>query len=277
MCTLVVMRNVFSGYPLVVAANRDELYSRPAARPTVRKFPHKILSPTDLERGGTWIGVNEFGLLVALTNRIGIPSIRSLRSRGELVSGALMQPTAEHALASIINREPGEHNACHMVIIDPKEGFTLVGNGIGGPDVDGYEMKTGFSYAPLLDGLTIVTNLGMGAGTSRGNAILRAWTTMSVGGLPPPRATTFNPMLTWHESEQSGASPHGRRYGNTCLHPTTEEPDYGTVSSAVIRLSDTHGGEPKTWHYWHGERKKTAVALCSIRWSEMLTLPILAE
>jgi hypothetical protein len=271
------MRNVFSGYPLVVVANRDELYSRPAARPTLTKVPHTILSPTDLERGGTWIGVNEHGVLVALTNRAGIPSKRGLRTRGELVSDALKQPTAQHALANVINREPGEHNACNMVIVDPKEGFTLVGNGVGGTDIDGHEMKTGFSHAPLQDGLTIVTNLGMGAGTPRGNAITRAWNSMRTAGLPPPRHTTFVPMLTWHETEQPSQGIHGRRYGNTCLHPTAENPDYGTVSSAVIRLSDTYGGEPRTWHYWHGARRKTSAGLCGIQWADMMTLQILLK
>jgi hypothetical protein len=84
-------------------------------------------------------------------------------------------------------------------------------------------------------------------------------------------------MLTWHESEQPATGPQGRRYGDTCLHPSKDEPDYGTVSSAVIRLSDTYGGSPRTWHYWHGARSKTSAALCAIRWSDMMTLSILDE
>jgi hypothetical protein len=274
MCTLAVMKNAFPGYPLVVAANRDEQFSRPAMAPTLKTAPCKILSPTDLERGGTWIGINEYGVLVALTNRRGIRSIRGLRSRGELVSEALKQPTALQALSSVIQRAPGEHNACHMVIVDPGEGYTLVGNGVGGSDVDGHDLNPGFSYAPLSDGLTIVTNLGMGTGTPRGNAIKRAWDQLRSGGLPPPRYATFAPMLNWHAGEQPSGGPHGRRYGETCLHPTQDDPDYGTVSSAVIRLSDTYGGAPRVWHYWHGARQKTSPAHCATAWSEMMILPI---
>lgn len=277
MCTLVVMKNVFSGYPLVVAANRDEQFGRPAATPTVKEEPHRILSPTDLERGGTWIGVNEHGVLVALTNRKSIPSVRGLRSRGELVSEALKKTTAAQALASVLEREPGEHNACFMVIADLKEGFTVVGNGVGGTDVDGQDILPGFTYGPLNDGLTIVTNLGMGVGTPRANAIMRTWDQLRARGLPPPRYSAFIPMLTWHENEKPSEGFHGRRYGDTCLHPTEGDPDYGTVSSSVIRLSKTYDRAPMVWHYWHGARAKTRVSACGIKWSDMLTLPIRSE
>ena len=277
MCTLVVMKNVFSGYPLVVAANRDEQFSRPAAAPTFKEEPHRILSPTDLERHGTWIGVNEWPLLVGLTNRKGIPSVRGLRSRGELVADALKRKTPASALESVMERVPDAYNAFHMVITDGKEGCVIVGNGVGGVDVDGHDIAPRFSHGPLLDGLTIVTNLGMGPGSPRGNAILRAWDQLRARGLPPPRYSSFLPMLTWHEGEQPREGFHGRRYGSTCLHPTDDDPGYGTVSSSVIRLSQTYGASPMVWHYWHGTRQKARPSACAVKWSEMLTLPIRSE
>lgn len=275
MCTLVVIKNVFPGYPLVVAANRDEQYGRPSAVPAVRSGEIQSLAPMDLLRGGTWIKVNNRKVFVALTNRKGIPSVTGMRSRGELVEEAGDCPTAMHALASVINRDPGEYNACHMVIDDGKEGFVVIGNGAGGTDVDGFEIKPGFSYAPLNGkGITIVTNLGMGPGSPRGNAIMAAWNRLSAHGAPPPTASAFTQMLTWHEGERPSAGAYGRRLGSTCLHPTTDDPDYGTVSSCVLRLSDTYGGSPMSWQYWHGVRKKVSPALCSVRWSSMMTLPI---
>ena len=277
MCTLVVFKNVFPGYPLVVAANRDELFSRPSAGPAIKDGPIRTLAPADLQRGGTWAAVNSRGVFVALTNRKGVPSLRGLRSRGELVADAAAQPTAAHALASVVNREAGEHNACHMVIDDGKEGYVIVGNGAGGDEEGGGRIAPGFSWAPLLDGLTIVTNLGLGPGSPRGNAIMRAWEQLRARGLPPPTPGLFRKMLTLHDGEQPNVGPLGRRYASTCLHPTREDPDYGTVSSCVIRRSTTYGASPAVWHYWHGARRRAAASCCAVSWSDMITLPISQE
>lgn len=272
MCTLAIMMNAFPGYPLVVAANRDEQFSRPSRAPMLKERPHRILSPTDLQRGGTWIGVNDRPLLVGLTNRRSIASVRGLRSRGALVADALKASTVDGALASVIDRAPGEHNAFHMVITDGKRGVIVTGNGVGDPDAAGPDAKPGFRHAPLQDGLTIVTNLGLGPDSPRGAAIVDAWTRLRSRGTPP-RATSLVPMLTWHAHERLLADPDSRQVASACLHPTEDDPDYGTVSSAVIRLSDGATGAPKAWHYWHGDRKKSSV-FCGIRWSDVLTLPI---
>ena len=69
MCTLIVLHRCVPGSPLVIAANRDEFLDRPAEGPAVRKRASgSILAPLDLEAGGTWLGVNDRGVFVGLTN-----------------------------------------------------------------------------------------------------------------------------------------------------------------------------------------------------------------
>ena len=69
MCTLIVLHRCVPGRPLVVAANRDEFLSRPAEGPAIREGRGgRILSPLDLEAGGTWLGLNDRGVFVGLTN-----------------------------------------------------------------------------------------------------------------------------------------------------------------------------------------------------------------
>ncbi len=53
MCTLILMRDQFPGYPLVVASNRDENNARPSAEPTDWPDHPKIYAPRDLVLGGT--------------------------------------------------------------------------------------------------------------------------------------------------------------------------------------------------------------------------------
>lgn len=84
-------------YPLLVAANRDEHYDRPSAAPQVLLGPPKILAGRDLRVGGTWLGVNEHGLVVGILNRRlnGIePTRTSARSRGLLCMDLLALKSA---------------------------------------------------------------------------------------------------------------------------------------------------------------------------------------
>ena len=74
------------GFPLVVAANRDERLDRPAHSLCVlREHAPRILGGRDDLAGGTWLAVNEHGVVAGLTNRPS-PGGRdpTKRSRGEL-------------------------------------------------------------------------------------------------------------------------------------------------------------------------------------------------
>ncbi|MEZ5502122.1 MAG: NRDE family protein [Halioglobus sp.] len=85
MCLLIFAHQVSASYPLVVAANRDEFYSRPtAASDFWAEHPH-LLAGRDLLQGGTWMGVTSGGRFAAVTNfRDPSRSTPAPRSRGEL-------------------------------------------------------------------------------------------------------------------------------------------------------------------------------------------------
>ena len=67
MCVLAMWLGVDPENPLIVAANRDESYTRPSAPPS--EIEPGIVAGKDLEGGGTWLGFNRHGLFVAVTNR----------------------------------------------------------------------------------------------------------------------------------------------------------------------------------------------------------------
>jgi hypothetical protein len=58
-----------------------------------------IVAPRDLRAGGSWIGTNRWGLVVAISNRRGEDVEESVRSRGLIVLDVLRRPSAEAALA----------------------------------------------------------------------------------------------------------------------------------------------------------------------------------
>ena len=80
MCTL-TWHTYEHGYRLLFT--RDELRSRACAGPPSVRFAGgtAYVAPTDSDRGGTWIGVNELGITHCIVNTYGGPIARGLRDR----------------------------------------------------------------------------------------------------------------------------------------------------------------------------------------------------
>jgi len=111
MCTLLILHKVVPGYPVVVAANRDEYRDRNSAPPSFWDGNPGFFAGKDLKEGGTWLGLNSAGLLIGLLNRRsekGRDSSR--RSRGLLCTDALkhsrlssLRKVMEKPLSNIYN------------------------------------------------------------------------------------------------------------------------------------------------------------------------------
>jgi uncharacterized protein with NRDE domain len=86
MCWIAVLYRVNTHYPLIVAANREELRARPSQPPFRWAGSPSVWAGRDELAGGTWLGVNATGLVAAVTNRplAGGGRDATLRSRGLL-------------------------------------------------------------------------------------------------------------------------------------------------------------------------------------------------
>jgi uncharacterized protein with NRDE domain len=103
----------------VVAANRDEQVGRPSEPPARRDWERPVVAPQDSEAGGTWIGYNDAGVFVAITNRWIDTDLNDDRSRGLLVRDALNHETAEDAVR-FVERELDEraYQGFNLVVAD---------------------------------------------------------------------------------------------------------------------------------------------------------------
>jgi uncharacterized protein with NRDE domain len=119
MCTVLILRGVVPGLPVVLAANRDEFYGRPTLGPGVLLESPRAVGGRDQVRAGTWLGVTPAGLVVGVTNyRAGIPPDPAKRSRGQLVLDALARPTVEDLLEFVIGLDAREFNPFNLLFGD---------------------------------------------------------------------------------------------------------------------------------------------------------------
>lgn len=87
MCVLALLLDPGGPVPLIAAANRDESLARPSKPPD--EIEPGIFGGRDLWTGGTWFGVNDRGLFVAVTNRRMPAKTEASYSRGLLALEAL--------------------------------------------------------------------------------------------------------------------------------------------------------------------------------------------
>jgi len=129
-CTLAIAWRVFEEAPVVVGANRDEALDRPSRPPAVSPGEPAVVAPRDREAGGTWIGFNDRGLFVGITNRWTDAELAGERSRGLLVADALRRPGAREA-ATLVERAvaDAEYAGFNLLLADATDAVWLSWNG----------------------------------------------------------------------------------------------------------------------------------------------------
>ncbi len=231
MCTLIVAWQVFDEAPICVAANRDEATDRPSSPPSVRDGSPAVLAPRDDRAGGTWLGFNETGVLVAITNRW--VAGEGERSRGLLVDDCLRERSASAAM-DLVETELGARSYApfHLLAADEDACLLVVHDGGGS-----------FTRHRLTPGVHIVVNVGFDGewfvpdrrpdvGKRQGRNADRIREEL--------RPKADETAATWTARAGSVLGDHD--YG-VCLHGG----GFGTRSSSLVRL-----GKERVFEYADG-------------------------
>ncbi len=131
MCTVVILRRPGHAWPLIIAANRDEMADRPSA-PPARHWPDRghVVAGLDQLAGGTWLGINDDGIVAAALNRVGgLGPHPDFRSRGELPLEALDHAEAGVAAEALSDLDPAAYRPFNLVVADARDAFWLRGTG----------------------------------------------------------------------------------------------------------------------------------------------------
>ena len=132
MCVLLIAWKLREGLPLVVAANRDESRQRASSPPSaVRLGQRRVLMPRDQVAGGTWLGVNDAGVAVAITNRADGSFDDERASRGQLPFAALELRSALAVRRMLEKRTSEAHfNSFNLFCADNEHAWVASWNGV---------------------------------------------------------------------------------------------------------------------------------------------------
>ena len=144
MCLIVFNWRPRQTVPLIIAANRDEFYARPA-QPLHRWADHAIVAGKDLQAQGTWLGVGLGGRVAALTNyRSASPPRGQAPSRGDLTTGFLRGTSTAGQYLEALAAQAHLYNPFNLLVFD---GVSLMG----------FESRHARAFA-LPEGINTVSN-----------------------------------------------------------------------------------------------------------------------
>ncbi|MDX1400936.1 MAG: NRDE family protein [Kiloniellales bacterium] len=131
MCSVVILRRPNHAWPLLLAANRDEMRDRPWD-PPARHWSDRpeVIAGYDRLSGGSWLGLNDHGVVAAVLNRSGsLGPAPDKRSRGELVLEALDHADASEAAEQLRHLETGAYRSFNLFVADNRDAFWLRSTG----------------------------------------------------------------------------------------------------------------------------------------------------
>ena len=154
MCTVVILRRPGHDWPLLIAANRDEMAGRPWD-PPARHWSDRenVVAGIDRLAGGTWMGLNDEGVAACILNRRDSRGPDpALRSRGEIVLEALDHADAVDAAEALAGLDGRSYRSFNLVIADNRDAYWLRSLG---PEADGRvdvtEIPAGLSMLTAFD------------------------------------------------------------------------------------------------------------------------------
>jgi uncharacterized protein with NRDE domain len=240
MCLLALCYRMVEDAAVVVGANREEVYRRGGEPPRlldVSAGGHSARAAAGIDpaAGGTWLGVNVYGVLVAVTNRRKSRPPEQPRSRGLLARELLAFPTAQAAVEHAVRElDRGMYAGCNFVCADASSAAVI-------------HAGDWLRVRPLPPGLHVLTNADVNDATDDRVVHVLGW-------------------LASHNGPSAGQWLDALR--EVCAHHEPDHPpicfrlaDRGTVSSGVIALRSSLARS--AWWHAQGPPDRTPYADCS--------------
>jgi uncharacterized protein with NRDE domain len=112
-CLIVVAHQHSAELPLVIAANRDELYERPTRDAHFWLDAPEVVGGLDRVSGGSWLAIARSGRWAAVTNLRGAQP--QSKSRGALVRDFVLSASTPEAHAAAVNADGDAYAGFHLL------------------------------------------------------------------------------------------------------------------------------------------------------------------
>ena len=243
MCLILLAWQAHPQFPLVVAANRDEFFSRPTAAAEFWNEHPQILAGRDLQAGGSWMGITRTGRFAALTN-FREPENRQVAapSRGTLVSDFLAGTLSTEEYLNNLKTRTAGYRGFNLLCGTLDDGLWHYAN--RNPSVNANDI-----IQPLAPGIYGISN----------NLLDIPWPKVAQGKSDLARALTALPhevplfdLLHDEQRHEDALLPRtgvSLDWERTLSAAFVRAPDYGTRSSTVVKL-DRNGFmtfDEQTW------------------------------
>ncbi len=144
MCLLLISYLSHPEYKLIIAANRDEFFKRPATPVHFWDKHPNLLAGKDIEAGGTWLGLTTAGKFSAITNYRDIRNLKqNSPTRGKLVTDFLLNNRSISEFAKELNENADLYN-----------GYNLIFGNLSGLNYFSNQTKTLYELKPGIYGLS---------------------------------------------------------------------------------------------------------------------------
>ena len=223
MCTLTAVPRsrlglqAWAADPLLLrlVCNRDESKRRAEALPPALQTidGHRAVMPLDPDSGGSWIAVNEFGLVFTLLNAnpMGASAPAVGKSRGDLVPRLASAISMSDALARMFDAGAERYRPFRLVMLDRSQLVECW--------VEANRLRHRRAYLQ--------------------SAMMRTSSSLGDGLVEGPRRTLFRRLLhgAAHAAAAQDAYHHHQWPGREHLSVRMERDDASTVSRTVVEVS----------------------------------------
>jgi uncharacterized protein with NRDE domain len=220
MCTAVLLRRPGHAWPLILASNRDEMSGRPWQAPG-RHWPERpeVVAGLDELSGGSWAGLNDWGVAAVVLNRYGsLGADSEKRSRGELVLEALDHAEAREAAKALRDLEPGTYRSFNLLVADAREAYWL--RNLGDAETPHGGPASSVEVQALPEGLSMINAGDLNAGSD-----LRVQRYLDAFRAAPAPNPGRGDWSSW----------------TNLLADRTQDPAYGPISAACFMQDDGFG------------------------------------
>lgn len=221
MCIVVILRRPEHAWPVIIGANRDEMRHR-AWLPPGRHWDDRpdVVAGQDCVAGGSWLGVNDHGLVAAILNRRNsLGPAQDKRSRGELVLDALDHAEASSAADALSAINPDAYRTFNLLVADSYAAFWIRHDG-----------ENSIEAQPVPDGLSMITAHGLNDMTcARVNHHLPRF-----ANAPPPDLATGDAFAWEALLASERRAPDGDP--KSAMRIAGDGP-FGTVNASIVALA----------------------------------------